>query len=431
MSVTKHRLRRAAAVALVATVALGVAVACGDDEPAPGGKPEKLVVDTFGEFGYDDLVKQYEAETGIKVELRKTAQLGDYTPQAGPLTRHRQGRRRRRRARGGHHQPSSRSTRPTGSTCSTYVGDLERRVPGVEVRSWARRRTASSSACRPTSAPSRSATAVTCSPRPGCRPTARRFRRCGRRGTSSSRPRRPTGRPPARAARLGDHARCPPSWCRSAASTSTTTTTASTSSGADKENLVAANSPAVKQAWDTGQELVDGNATAKAATWSPEWTAGFKNGTFAATLCPSWMTGIVEDNSGPENKGKWDVAAVPGGGGNWGGSWLAVPTQSKYPEEAAKLAQFLTNAAGPGRGVQGQGPAADEPRGAARPRLPGVHQPVLQQRADRQDLRRERQAIKPVTSARSTLRSRSRRWSRPSRLYEQGQLTPSRRGSSS
>ena len=35
---------------------------------------------------------------------------------------------------------------------------------------------------------------------------------------------------------------------------------------------------------------------------------------------------------------------MPGGGGNWGGSWLAVPTQSKYPKEAAKLAEYLTNA---------------------------------------------------------------------------------------
>src|SRR5258705_8368517 len=81
MSVTKHRLRKAAAVALVGAVALGMAAACKSDAKAPAGsKPDKLGVDTFGEFGYDDLVKQYEANTGIKVELRKTAQLGDYRP---------------------------------------------------------------------------------------------------------------------------------------------------------------------------------------------------------------------------------------------------------------------------------------------------------------------------------------------------------------
>src|SRR5262245_29815570 len=81
MSVTKHRLRKAAAVALVGAVALGAAAACKSDKPTtPNAKPDKLVVDTFGEFGYDDLVKQYEKDTGIKVELRKTAQLGDYRP---------------------------------------------------------------------------------------------------------------------------------------------------------------------------------------------------------------------------------------------------------------------------------------------------------------------------------------------------------------
>src|SRR5215207_1129499 len=81
MTVTKHRLRKAAAVALVGAVALGAAAACKGEEAVPGDtKPAKLVVDTFGEFGYDDLVKQYEKDTGIKVELRKTAQLGEYRP---------------------------------------------------------------------------------------------------------------------------------------------------------------------------------------------------------------------------------------------------------------------------------------------------------------------------------------------------------------
>jgi hypothetical protein len=57
MSVTKRRLHRVAAVALAAVTALGMTVACGKDEPAPGAKPTKLIVDTFGEFGYEDLVK--------------------------------------------------------------------------------------------------------------------------------------------------------------------------------------------------------------------------------------------------------------------------------------------------------------------------------------------------------------------------------------
>ena len=81
MSVTKHRLRRLAAVALVATVTLGAAVACGkDDAEQTGAKPTELTVDTFGQPGYDELAKQYEAKNGIKVVIRNTQQLGDYRP---------------------------------------------------------------------------------------------------------------------------------------------------------------------------------------------------------------------------------------------------------------------------------------------------------------------------------------------------------------
>jgi cellobiose transport system substrate-binding protein len=40
----------------------------------------------------------------------------------------------------------------------------------------------------------------------------------------------------------------------------------------------------VKQAWETAVKLINANATAKTATWSNEWSAGFTNGT-AATFC--------------------------------------------------------------------------------------------------------------------------------------------------
>ncbi|HEV7713535.1 MAG TPA: ABC transporter substrate-binding protein, partial [Asanoa sp.] len=73
---------RLVALAAVTVTVLGVA-ACGSDDGTSedtGAKPDKLVVETFGEFGYDELVKQYEKDTGIKVELHKTAQLNEYRP---------------------------------------------------------------------------------------------------------------------------------------------------------------------------------------------------------------------------------------------------------------------------------------------------------------------------------------------------------------
>lgn len=75
--------------------------------------------------------------------------------------------------------------------------------------------------------------------------------------------------------------------------------------------------------------------------WSEDWTAAFQNDGFATMLCPPWMMGPLSGNAdGVEG---WDIANVfPGGGGNWGGSYLAVPSQGKNIEEAKKLAAWLT-----------------------------------------------------------------------------------------
>ena len=111
----------------------------------------------------------------------------------------------------------------------------------------------------------------------------------------------------------------------------------------DREDaLVIDSNPGVKAAWDQSLKMVDAGLSAKLKSFSPEWNAGFKNGSFATLACPAWMTGYIKDQAGAENSGKWDITTVPGGGGNWGGSWLGVPTQSKHQKEAIELAKFLT-----------------------------------------------------------------------------------------
>lgn len=75
--------------------------------------------------------------------------------------------------------------------------------------------------------------------------------------------------------------------------------------------------------------------------WSEDWVNSFQNDGFATMACPPWMLGVVEGNAaGVEG---WDVAPVfPGGGGNWGGSYLTVPTQGAHQKEAQALADWLT-----------------------------------------------------------------------------------------
>ena len=75
--------------------------------------------------------------------------------------------------------------------------------------------------------------------------------------------------------------------------------------------------------------------------WSDDWKAGMAGGAFATMLCPGWMLGVIEGNS--PDVTSWDIANVfPGGGGNWGGSYLTVPEQGAHKEAATALADWLT-----------------------------------------------------------------------------------------
>lgn len=99
----------------------------------------------------------------------------------------------------------------------------------------------------------------------------------------------------------------------------------------------------IRRNWDQVTTAAKAGQSAKLTAFSPEWNAGFKQGAFATKTCPSWMLGVVKEQAGPANAGKWAVTdAFPDGGGNWGGSYLAVPKQSKHPKEAAALAAWLT-----------------------------------------------------------------------------------------
>lgn len=110
----------------------------------------------------------------------------------------------------------------------------------------------------------------------------------------------------------------------------------------DDGTIVAATNPEVRKIYDTvlGASTTDG-LSAHLAQWSPDWTASFQKSGFATMLCPGWMLGVIEGNA--KGVTGWDIADVfPGGGGNWGGSFLTVPAQGKHPAEAKALASWLT-----------------------------------------------------------------------------------------
>ncbi|QJU56319.1 ABC transporter substrate-binding protein (plasmid) [Herbiconiux sp. KACC 21604] len=108
----------------------------------------------------------------------------------------------------------------------------------------------------------------------------------------------------------------------------------------DEDGEITATSPEIEEIFKTTLGVAP-QLSAHLEPFTDDWAAATANSGFATMACPSWMLGLVEGNA-PDVEG-WRLAdAFPGGGGNWGGSFLAVPKQSQHPEEAALLASWLT-----------------------------------------------------------------------------------------
>jgi cellobiose transport system substrate-binding protein len=103
--------------------------------------------------------------------------------------------------------------------------------------------------------------------------------------------------------------------------------------------------PQVKAAFDLALKAIAANISAKQGSFSSGWTAGMGKGDFAVVAAPSWMLGSIRTNA-PTTSGKWDVAAIPGGAGNWGGSYLAIPKRAKNPKAAWKYIAETQSPAG-------------------------------------------------------------------------------------
>ena len=89
----------------------------------------------------------------------------------------------------------------------------------------------------------------------------------------------------------------------------------------------------------------DGQSAAQAAV-GRNGGKSFVDGTFATFVCPGWMLGVVQGNTeagGGDASTGWDFADVfPGGAANWGGAFLLGRRDGEHKEEAAALADWLT-----------------------------------------------------------------------------------------
>jgi len=78
--------------------------------------------------------------------------------------------------------------------------------------------------------------------------------------------------------------------------------------------------------------------------WGPEWAAGVKDNAFAGMVIAAWMQGGLSRDQ-PQTAGKWRVIHAPEANYNWGGSFVAIPEQSKNKEAAWEFIKWAVASA--------------------------------------------------------------------------------------
>jgi len=100
--------------------------------------------------------------------------------------------------------------------------------------------------------------------------------------------------------------------------------------------------PQVRKAYDMTVQGIQQGWVGSYGLWAADWNQGMNDGFFAVVPGPAWMLGNIKDN-GQDASGKWRIAQLPEGSGNWGGSFLTLPKEGKHAKEAYAFIEWLVN----------------------------------------------------------------------------------------
>ena len=356
-----------------------MAAACSTKPPEEAGGQVTLKIAFWGDFGLDELK---DAVRGGEPERQDRPQLGRVQrPARGPAEEadRRQRRAGHRRHRRGLHrpvpQPGRQVRQPARQGCrrvrgrSTWPGSGTSRC-----RPTARPRSASA----PTSAAWPCATAPTCSRRPACPPSATpvsalwpTWDDVHRRPASST---SPADRQEVRRLR---HQPVQPDPRPAAASASTTSRDSCRWTAARRSRSTSPSrrsTPACRPTWPASSRM----------------ERGLQQGRLRRAGLPGLDARPHPEHRARHQQGKWDIAAIPGGGGNWGGSFLTVPKQGKNVDEAYKFIEWMIQPEQQIDIFKKVGNLPSQPGAVQGPGDARLQERVLQQRAGRPDLRRDR-----------------------------------------
>ncbi|BCE03323.1 ABC transporter substrate-binding protein [Marinicellulosiphila megalodicopiae] len=97
-----------------------------------------------------------------------------------------------------------------------------------------------------------------------------------------------------------------------------------------------------KFAFNMAKQLREEGLDANTGMWNDDWYNGFKEGTFAMEIQGAWMLGHLQGWIAPDTEGSWGASNLPNGiYGTWGGTFAAIPTQSKDVAAAWNVIEYM------------------------------------------------------------------------------------------
>ena len=109
----------------------------------------------------------------------------------------------------------------------------------------------------------------------------------------------------------------------------------------DGELLIEESGNGVKEAYDYAVELNEQGYVGNFEMWTPEWANALNKGEFGVEMAPAWLKGYMTENA-PEGEGNWKVTTLPTDfAGNWGGSYMAIPSETEHEEAAYEFSKWL------------------------------------------------------------------------------------------
>ena len=105
-------------------------------------------------------------------------------------------------------------------------------------------------------------------------------------------------------------------------------------------SLIIEQNAQIKKAFDITVQGIKEGWIGSYGLWSPEWYNAMNTDGFVVSFSPAWMGGTFKGNA-PDTSGKWQIAQLPEGAGNWGGAFVTIPKESEHPEQAFAFVNWL------------------------------------------------------------------------------------------